>query len=400
MVQELSQRPNAGIPRLTQGERSRRFAAVRTRMKERGVDALVMRSDSTKWDSGSAAGRYFTQIGGNGEEGYVVFDLREDPTFLIWGPGHIDNWLAGQDWTTDIRPSTPSASEAIAARLQELDVHRRRIGVVGRVGVSQLARDGQWPDSAWRSLVRELPQASFVDFDEDLASVRARKSAEEISCAERAMAATEAAVEALYEHARIGTQASVVAGRMIEALLRGGSEMCASVLLGTAAQGRLATRLWPQRQLARGDVIRTEIGGKYAGYWAQAHVPVALGEPLPIVRRLYEVMREGFDQGLAAVRPGAVAQDVVRAIRAPAQRAGYPIELMPAFKGIGLAVSEFPEGAPGMAAELQENMLITLQPTAFDPASGIGLHMSETVLVGATGGRRLGRRSLDLRVVS
>lgn len=392
--------PHTGIPQLSHAERDRRFAAVRARMSAMDIGALVIRCDSSKWDAGCAAGRYLTQIGGNGEEGYVVLSLQEDPTFVIWGPGHIQNWLEAQSWTTDIRPGTPTAAAAIAARVRELGVHRRRIGVVGRIGVSQLARDGQWPDAAWRALVAELNQATFVDFDMELAHIRAIKSGEEIECAERSMAATEAAVDALYEHAKPGAEACVVYASMVEALLACGSEMCVSVLLGAAAQGRLASRLTPQRKLGKGDLIRTEIGAKYAGYWTQAHVPIAIGEPPAIAHRLFDVMREGFERGLAAIRPGAAGQDVVRAIRAPAERAGYPMEVMPAFKGIGLAVSEFPEGAGGMSSTLEENMLVTIQPTAYDAASGIGLHLSETVHVARGGGRRLGRRTIELRVAA
>ena len=124
-----------------------------------------------------------------------------------------------------------------------------------------------------------------------------------------------------------------------------------------------------------------------------------MGEPPSIVRRLFATMREGFDRALAVVRPGASAEDLVRAVREPAERAGYPLHIMPAFKGIGLAISEFPEHGSGVASALEENMLITLQPTAYDPVSGIGLHMADTVLVTGSGGRRLGRRSLDLHVV-
>lgn len=368
-------------------------------METLDLDALVVRSDSSKWDSGSAAARYLTQIGGNGEEGYAVFARREEPTFIIWGPGHIENWRAAQDWTRDIRPSDPSSAAAIAARLRELGADRRRIGVVGKIGTSQLARDGQWPDSAWRELVAELPDATFVDFDAELASVRSIKSAEELACIERSMLATEAAIDALHEHAREGEQASVVYGRMVEALIAAGSEMCVSVLLSAAARGRLAARLAPERRLAAGDVIRTEISGKYAGYWSQAHVPVAVGEPAPIVRTLFAVMLEGFERGLAQARPGASSEDLVREIRRPAERAAYSIDMMPAFKGIGLAVSELPEGG-GLAASLAQDMVLTLQPTAYDPVSGIGLHMSETVHIGAAGARRLGRRSLALQVVS
>lgn len=35
----------------------------------------------------------------------------------------------------------------------------------------------------------------------------------------------------------------------------------------------------PHRPLEAGDVILSEVTGKYAGYWSQAHVPVAVGGP-------------------------------------------------------------------------------------------------------------------------
>ena len=62
-------------------------------MRREGVDAIIIRSDSSKCDSGSAEGRYLTHIGGNGEEGYVVFDLREDPMYTSWRPAHIENLM-------------------------------------------------------------------------------------------------------------------------------------------------------------------------------------------------------------------------------------------------------------------------------------------------------------------
>ena len=58
------------FPRLSLQERDRRWAAVRARMRRRGVDCVIVRSDSSKWDAGSAEGRYLTHIGGNGEDGY------------------------------------------------------------------------------------------------------------------------------------------------------------------------------------------------------------------------------------------------------------------------------------------------------------------------------------------
>jgi hypothetical protein len=41
------------FPRLSREERDRRWAAVRARMRRRGVDCVVVRSDSSKWDAAS-----------------------------------------------------------------------------------------------------------------------------------------------------------------------------------------------------------------------------------------------------------------------------------------------------------------------------------------------------------
>jgi len=67
------------FPRLSLQERDRRWAAVRPRMRRRCIDCVIIRSYSSKWDAGSAEGPYLTHIGGNGEDGYVVFDLEADP---------------------------------------------------------------------------------------------------------------------------------------------------------------------------------------------------------------------------------------------------------------------------------------------------------------------------------
>ena len=53
-----------GYPQFSLAERSRRFVAIRERMRLRGLDAIIIRSDSSKMDSGSAEGRYLTHIGG------------------------------------------------------------------------------------------------------------------------------------------------------------------------------------------------------------------------------------------------------------------------------------------------------------------------------------------------
>lgn len=392
----------SGFPTLSWAERQRRFTEVRAAMRRRGVDALVIRSDSAKWDSGSAEGRYLTQIGGNGEEGYTVFGLHEDPTFVIWGAGHIDNWLEIQNWTTDIRPGTPSATKAVTTRLEELGAARGVIGLVGRAP-SPLAPDGRWPQGAYAALRRELPDVRFVDFESELAAVRSIKSAEEIACHETAMAIVEEAVEVMVAHARPGIRATDLMGKVVGALVSAGSEMCVSVVVGASRRAGMAARMMPHRPLEAGDVILSEITGKYAGYWSQAHVPVSVGQPPSSShQRLFDLALEGLRAGEAALKPGMTSLDLARAIREPIFKAGHGSAILPPFKGIGLAISEIPLSPPPSADAsgdyplIREDMMLTLEPIAYDHQAKIGVHLADTFVVTGGGCRRLGRRELRL----
>src|SRR2546422_228574 len=213
-----------GYPQFSLAERARRFAAVRGRMKSRGLEVILVRSDSSKCDSGSAEGRYLSHIGGNGEEGYVVFDLREDPMYTSWRPAHIENLMRMQNWTKDLRPRDPSFEHVGAARVKELG-HAR---------------------------------------------------------------------------ARPGVRATEVYGRMIGAMVSGGAEMPVMVFFGAAPTARITTRLPPHRELRAGDVILNEITSKYAGYWTQVHIPVAVGRaPDRVHQRLFEVVLEATRSGEA-----------------------------------------------------------------------------------------------------
>jgi Xaa-Pro aminopeptidase len=396
-------RSETGFPRFSRPERARRFAAVRARMTRQGVDAIVIRSDSAKWDSGSAEGRYLTHIGGNGEEGYTVFDLREDPLFVIWGPGHIPNWRAQQDWTTDIRPGVPSAAHVVAARIRELGLERGRIGLVGRAA-GPLTPDGRWPQLAYDTLRAELDQATLIDFDDEMAAVRAIKSDEEIACHERAMEMTEQAIEVMYTHARAGVSGVEVAGRMVGALVCAGSDMSVMVQLNVGPDICLASRLTPDRPLVPGDVLLNEITGKCHGYWSQAHAPVAVGSMPPRYGKLFDVTLEGLLAGQAALAPGITTHELAEIIRTPARRAGCHWSPIPTVKGIGMSTSEFPMSPPADATvtrspHIEEAMVITVQPAAYDRDAGIGLHIAETFVVTGDGRRRLGRRKFEFRVV-
>lgn len=399
-------RESDGYLRMSQAEKRRRHDAVRARMRDRGLSAIVVHANSTKWDCGVADVRYLSHIGGNGEEGYLVFDLREEPTYILPGAGHIENWLAMQDWTRDLRPSGASAAHAIATRIRELGLDKSAIGLIGRAR-GPLVPDGRWPYMALEALRRELPQAAFQDFDDDLAAIRALKSDEELACHERAMELTEEAIREMVASAKVGVTGGAVFGRMVGAMLSGGADMSVMVQLNISSAPRLAARLVSNQPLQKGQVILNEITAKYGGYWSQAHAPVSIGtKPGKAHQRLFDVVKEGLERGQAALRPGITVRELADVIRKPADDAGCGWSPIPTVKGIGLATSEHPVSPPpggikspygsGDGSDLiQERMVICFQPAAWDDEARLGMHAAETYVVTRSGCRRLGRRAVE-----
>ena len=218
------------------------------------------------------------------------------------------------------------------------------------------------------------------------------------------MAMTEAAIEAMYAHARAGVSGVEVVGQMVGRLVRAGSDMSVMVQLAVGPKICLASRLTPDRPLIAGDILLNEITGKYNGYWSQAHAPVAVGPPSPAYQRLFDLTLEGLHAGQAALTPGIRTGELAEIIRKPSEKAGCLWNPIPTVKGIGMSTSEFPMSpSPYLAVTtspaIQENMVITFQPAAYDQAAGIGMHIAETFVVMRDACRRLGHRTLEFRVV-
>jgi Xaa-Pro aminopeptidase len=248
-----------------------------------------------------------------------------------------------------------------------------------------------------------------VDFDEELWAVMAVKSSEEIACMERAMVAVETGIEALYSNARAGVRIPRLAGQIFEGVVGGGSELAVQVLLSAGkTTPRAAGRIFPDRVLEDGDLVINEIAGKYCGYWAQGHAPVSVGRrPKPETGRIFDASLAALQVGMQMLKPGVSTHDLAEAVQRPIRDAGYEVNLMPLFKGIGLTIAEPPYSPTGVGLDasgraptyiLAEGQTIFFEPAAWDRRSNVGVHIGEQVVVTSAGCRRLGKRSLELRI--
>jgi len=173
--------PRNQLPRLSVQERESRWTAIRKKMRDEQIDCLLIHGDSGKWDQKSSNMRYVGQIGGNGEDGWLVFPLEGDPVAFIFSGGAMLNlWQELQDWVTDVRNAPgQNWSHFIIDHLKKSYMDESRIGIVGLVGYQEA--EGTVSYLTMTRLQEGLPEAKFVDATRLIEDLRIYKSGEEIA---------------------------------------------------------------------------------------------------------------------------------------------------------------------------------------------------------------------------
>ena len=243
-------------------------------------------------------------------------------------------------------------------------VHRlfARLGVSGVLAFE--------PQSCPAVLLETLPPLT-IDITERLRRARMLKSAAEIAalrrCAEIAAAGQHAVLHALSsELTELDVFASIRAAMEREAGAR-------IAIAGDLVSGRERTALiggWPNaRRISTGDAVIVDLAPQVDGYWGDSCATVVLGEASAAQAGLFRAAQAGLEHAQELLRPGITAGALHRAVRTRVQAEGgdYPHHTG---HSIGTAVHEHPRLCDAETTVLQPDMVLMVEPGAYDPAIG------------------------------
>ena len=396
-------------PRFSLAERDRRWQAVRARMAEQGLDAIVTPQNTAHSMDFQSNTRYLTHCGGGGDADIAaVFPLEGEVT--VMATSAEARWPNVQEWTHDIREARRRYGDLIVERLRELRVDTGRIGITG-LGETQGTRtpEGTILYGTWKTIREAFPRAELVDATAILTETRYIKSAEEIAALTKSMEIIELAYEAEIEAARPGVKDWEVWAATLGALMRNESEMpvhCNWV----SGRNPVRTLTRPSmRILERGDLIINEVEASWIGYRSQGVQPVFVEIADPVHLELIKVQREIFNELMEALKPGITVGELARLTQESAQRAapaagpaaGAQSKLTMHGRGAGddgPIITGTARDPDQLKVALRENMVFICKPSAV-AADGKSLSTwGDTVVVTPNGGRRLGKRKHDLAV--
>ena len=394
--QQIMEKGELQVPQFSMEERERRYRNIRDAMTVRGLDCLIIHGDSSKWDSNTADIRYLSQIGGNGEEGYMLFPLQGEPVCWIWINYMIDWWKRAQAWVSDVRVGMPSWSDCVIQEIHDRDLSKSRIGIVGMGGMKD--PEGKIPYHFLSEVNRRLHEAEILNATDILENARLSKSEEEIGFLTKAAELGDESIKVMLEKAKPGVKDNEVLAEMIYSMLKNGGEMPPMVIWEAAKYPRHASRHPTTRILEEGDIIVNEISPKYGGYFAHPHYPVAVGGTCEKEYvEMFEICLEAFNLALETLRPGITIGEFAAKIDLMVEERGY-LQIHPLVHGLGLGHPEFPmapiAGQPKRKSQsellIRENMVFALEPVVATPDASKALPLGDTVVVTKEGCRQLG----------
>jgi Xaa-Pro dipeptidase len=354
----------------------RRYGNVRRALAENGLDALVVAGSEYTGFEGAVT--YLSGFVIVHRYAYVLVPLDGDPAIVFPAEARY----VGEHGTTWI--DEQAFVETPGAWLRERARERgwKRLGVYGLDYVMTVRDHRQLADGG----------PELVPFDVEFDLARAVKSEEELaSVRDSVRINTEGFWIFLDAFAPGKSEAEVLAPCERYFVEQGCGRLTMDMVLvgedGSAEpEFRIASS---ERRIRETDLVlpSLEIAGP-GGHWVEVSRAIAAGEPSADTKRMLAAYEEYYDAAKSAMRPGASAHDVHRAVSRGFSARGYRLGHVTGHS-IGMTMIEFPKIGEGVETELAENMVFSMHPHAISEDGKACLYMQDTWLVTADGGEPL-----------
>jgi Xaa-Pro aminopeptidase len=369
----------AGFPR---AEFERRWALVEAALERAGLDALIAYSVGNQQGPCGYLAGYEPRFGQRDVSVLVLVPGRR-PTLLAYA--YWDR-PASRTWVDDVivDPSLPR----LAVKLAEIvPAAAKRIGVAGLLF---------FPASLSEAIAAARPGCAIEDATSLVTDVARIKCPQEIEVLRECARMTDAGVRAFLDDVRQGADERVIALDVERAMVMAGAERPAfPPLVFSREQVEVGIGFASSRPLRKGDPVNVVCGAEHRGYKMDVGRVTAVGKPSDRDLRLMDAVAEMLHRTLEVVAAGVPAE----AVGAPAARVikergleewtyrGGP----PGFAGhgIGCWLDEPPTLKLGEATPLEAGMVLILEARLGRTGRG-GAHITEPVLVTASGAERLG----------
>jgi len=350
-------------------ELERRWTAVRSDMKDAGVDVLIMQN-TNQFLGGYV--KWFTDVPAfNGYPTTVVFPIDDEMTVINIGPRmdpqSLLTDLSTKDWALRgvknrfTAPYFPSLhySKSYDAELVANLLSPLKDCTIGLVGL------GHIPAAFNDYLKAHLTTASFTDATDLVDNIKAVKSDEEIELIKRTAAIQDTAFETALQAIEPGKRDFEIMALVQYTVQKLGSEQ-QLIMAGSAPMGTpcpMLKRHFMNRKIEKGDqfTLMIEVNGP-GGLYTELGRTCVLGKASEELLECCEIAKEAQQATLNLMKPGADPKELLVANNEFLRSKGLPEERRLYAHGQGYDLVERPAIRDDESMKLKKNMNITVHP--------------------------------------
>ena len=350
-------------------ETARRYGLVREAMRRDGLDAVIVSGNEYTGFEGAVT--YMSGFVIVHRYAYVLLPLDGDPAIVFprearYVGEHGTTWIEEQVFVD--RPG-----EYLAER-----VRGQRVGVYG-LDYVMTVRDYETLSGA---------AGELVPWDEGFDHARAVKSELELESVRDSVRINTEGFWIFLEHFAPGKSEREILAHCEEYFVREG---CGRLTMDMVLTGPNGSAL-PEFKIAGDYRINAtdmvlpslEVAGP-GGHWVEVSRAICAGRPSSATSAMFEAYEEYYEAAKGALRDGATAHDVHRAVAKGFLDRGFILGHVTGHS-IGMTMIEWPKIGEGDETELREGMVFSMHPHAISQDGEACLYMQDTWLVTAGGG--------------
>ena len=303
---------------------------------------------------------------------------------------------------TDARYSEQAAIESPDCEVQEV---RRGWGwlleSLRESGVKRLGFESRHMTvAAYNGLIESLKsdgsldQVSLLPATAVAEEQRSLKDAQEMTLLQKAIDASDAAMEAVCPTITDGISEKEIAWRMETAMREFGADGTSfGTIVAAGPNGAMAHHRPSDRIVQAGEPIVIDMGARVGGYCSDITRTVVVGEPDETFKKVYDIVLGSQLTAISTVRPGMTGEEGDGLSRTVIEEAGYGENFSHSLgHGVGLAVHERPHLGRSSSDTLRSGMVFTVEPGIYISGWG-GVRIEDIVVLSDDGANPLSKAS-------
>ncbi len=222
-------------------------------------------------------------------------------------------------------------------------------------------------------------------------TVRSIKDNSELKAIEAAASIAAQALKQTLRYIKPGVTENEIAGMLNFQIRKLGATNAFPTIVAFGPNGSRPHHQPGPKKLKQKDSVLIDFGAKYKGYCSDITRCFAVGKPIALYQKVYDVVEQAQAAAIKLVKAGAKMKLVDAAAREVIGKNDLPVYGHGSGHGFGLEIHELPFLKPESKGILKAGQVITIEPGVYIPGK-LGVRIEDDVLVTETGCRILTRK--------